>query len=54
MSSNLNVPWKENWVVVPFKIGEYASPLYDPEMLIIAEDEISDLTIWPNWSIKAM
>ena len=53
ISLNLNAPFEAVWVVVPFNIGEYAPPAYEPVILIVAVDELSELTIWLNWSTKA-
>ena len=54
MFVNLNTPFVAVCVVVPFNVGVYVGPEYDPEMLIVAVDELSDPTIWLNSSISAI
>ena len=54
MSVNLNAPFDAVCVVVPCNAGVYVAPENDPEMLIVAVDELSDPTIWLNSSISAI
>ena len=52
-SENLKTPFDEIWIVCPVKVGIYVTPDAEPVILRVAVDELSDLTICPNWSTNA-
>ena len=54
ISENINAPFIAVWVVVPVKVGMYDAPEYEPKILNVAVELLSDPTIWPNWSTRAM
>ena len=51
---NINTPFFAVWVVVPVNVGVYVVPEYEPEILNVEVELLSDLTICPNSSTSAI